>query len=271
MGTDREEEYLSDEEIEAMLMEGEPEEEEGAGDRPLYQRKWLKRGVGFLLVFVLAGNILAFWPQVYSMAAIQFLAKSAQLSQDESIQTYKEAVVVIRADNSKGTGFNIAEDGLILTNYHVVEGTRHPVVHFSDGRSYTADWVAGDAELDIALLQIEGNGLPILQLAEETAEPGTPFYVIGNPLFFYRIANEGELLGWHPVITPSRMMLSAPIYKGNSGSPVISQEGLVMAVVYATTEIRNQGRAQTVGLAVPIEHVRAFLREQLSLTDITDP
>lgn len=260
MGKDRDE-YLSDEEIEALLREPDPEDEEEAGERPLYERKGLKRGVVFLLVIILIGNLLAFWPQVYSMAAIQFLSKSAQLMQDETIQAYKEAVVVVRTEGGKGTGFNIAENGLILTNYHVVEGSTHPVVHFADGRSYPSDWVAGDERLDLALLRIEGEGLPILDLAQETEEAGASFYVIGNPLFFYRIANEGELLGWHPHIEPLRIMLAAPIYKGNSGSPVISDDGLVMGVVYATTQIVVNGNSQTVGLAIPIEHVKAFLAE----------
>lgn len=260
MGKNKEEEHLSDEEIEALLLEPDAEEEDEE-EPPIYERKWLKRGIGLLLALILVGNILAFWPQVYSMAAIQFLAKSAQLSQDETIQAYKEAVVVVRAGDSKGTGFNISDEGLIMTNYHVVEGTEHPVIHFADGRSYVSEWAAADEKLDLALLRIDGERLPALELAAETPEPGTTFYVIGNPLFFYRIANEGKLLGWHPVISPSRVMLAAPIYKGNSGSPVISKEGLVIGVVYATTDIQMEGIRQTVGLAVPVQHVRDFLRE----------
>lgn len=260
MSTDRDEGYLPDEEIEALLNESYSEEE--AGDQPLYQRKWLKQGIGFLLVFMLVGNILAFWPQVYSMHAIQFLKTSARLSQDESIQSYKKAVVVIKNNNRKGTGFNISKSGLILTNYHVVAGNPHPIAQFSDGRSFTADWVAGNEDMDIALLQITGDKLPVLPLAAQTEEAGTPFYVIGNPLFFHRIANEGVLLGWHPLLNPSRLMLSAPIYKGNSGSPVINREGLVIAIVYATTEVVVDGSMKTVGLAIPIEQVLAFLQEQ---------
>ena len=56
-------------------------------------------------------------------------------------------------------------------------------------------------------------------------------YVIGNPLFHNQIVNEGQILkGSHQ---NEVLMLSAPIYKGNSGSPVISSSGDVIGVVFA--------------------------------------
>lgn len=263
-----EDEHLTDEEIEAILLAGaeDANSDSELSGAPLFQRRWFKRVIGVTLTLMLLGNILAFWPTVYSMAAIQFLKTSAQLSQDEAVQLYKEAIVVVKADNRKGTGFAFTQDGMILTNAHVVGDSEQPVVHFADGSSHVAVVLADNSELDLALLRLkdsqESAEYSYLPLAEFTDVPGASFYVIGNPLFFFRIANEGVILGMHPSLEPSRVMLDAPIYNGNSGSPVINENGKVIAVVYATTKIEYNGQKQTVGLGIPVEHVRKFLQEE---------
>lgn len=237
------------------------EEEEGEPPVPLFQRKGIRRVLAFIFSLALVANILAFWPQVYSLAAIQFLVKSRELSQLQEIQEYKEAVVVVRAGESKGTGFNIAEDGLIITNQHVIEGgEQHIVVTFPSNEMYQAQVLVSDAQKDIAILDIEGEGLPALALEQGAGDfLGKPVYVIGNPLFFNQIANEGNVAGRLSDGGVERLMLDAPIYKGNSGSPVINQEGQVIAVVYATTKVNFDGKRIKVGLSIPIKDVQEHL------------
>lgn len=257
-----EEEYWNptEEEFEAAFLEDEDGEEEGLPK----QRVWLKRVIAFTLAIVLVGNILAFWPHIYSLAAIQFLVTSSELSQNEDIQQYREAVVVVRTDDSKGTGFHM-EGGWIVTNDHVVGSASETIVHFADGTSYIAEVVHTDAEVDLAVMKLSEDhaevpsDLPILPLAPDAEiEMGMPIYVIGNPLFFTRIANEGQVLGMSDGEVPL-LLLDAPIYKGNSGSPVINEEGEVIAVVFATTRLDPEGKNQKVGLAVPAAHVEELL------------
>jgi serine protease Do len=222
---------------------------------------------------MLFGNLLAFFPLVFNMQAIQFLKKTRELSQNQHIQQYKKAVVVVKADDRKGTGFNVDAQGLIITNQHVVEDAKFASVSFDEGGIYRAEVIVADASIDIAVLRIINSASEVTNrvfstLSIETRQQwnaGMPIYVIGNPLFFNRIANEGTVVGlislegWElPVMT-----IKAPIYKGNSGSPIINHEGNVIAVVFATTKVVHDGAKQKVGLAIPIQYLLKYIDTKL--------
>lgn len=251
-------ELFSEEEYDQYLREAEEEEPY----TPFFQSKWVKRGIAVIAALVLGANVLAFLPQIYSLAAIRFVTVSAQLSQSEEIQAYKQAVVVVTADDRKGTGFHLASaPGLIVTNRHVVEDAPVVNVAFPDGSRYSAQVVARDETVDLAIVKAkpaaEHVGLPLAPSSEGTA--GTPIYVIGNPLFFNGIANQGVVREAGSSREPPMMVLQAPIYKGNSGSPVIAEDGRVIGVVFATTRMDTDGGRERVGLAVPVERVHQLL------------
>lgn len=210
-------------------------------------------------------SVLSMWPQLFNFDTVEFLAVSRELSQNEDVQLYKESVVVVRAGDSKGTGFYFSEDGYIMTNHHVIEDAPEILVVFDGGESHLAEVVSSDPDIDISVLRInpEDTERPALEFTD-TWEPDMPVYIIGNPLFFNYIANKGEVIGLRPDHGQGApmLMLDAPIYKGNSGSPVINHEGEVVAVVYATTRIDHDGSRQRVGLAVPTEYFAEYLEGQ---------
>ncbi|MDQ0253481.1 serine protease Do [Evansella vedderi] len=239
------------------------DEEEEIDPKKKKTGKWLKVTIASILTVALLSNVLSLWPQLFNLASIEFLAISRELSQNEDVQAFKESVVVVRAGDSKGTGFYISNEGHIMTNYHVIDNLPQMVtVSFQDGKRYPASVVMEDPAIDIAILQIEGENLdrPVLEF-EETWEEGLPVYIIGNPLFFNFIANRGHVLD----LTPTRnrddpmLMIDAPIYKGNSGSPVINHDGKVVGVVYATTRVDYEGDRIRVGLAVPVDYFKKYL------------
>ncbi|WP_107838368.1 S1C family serine protease [Metasolibacillus meyeri] len=222
------------------------------------------RLIVYVMAFALIFNTFAIIFQIYSIPAIEFIKVSAKLSQQENIQQYKKAVVEISSENSKGTGFAISADGYIMTNEHVIDDALALTVVFPDNGLYKARVIASNPEVDLAILKVETEvELPYLPLADAFQANKQHVYVIGNPLYFTGIANEGvvleplQLKDWQEQV----IMLQAPIYKGNSGSPVLTEDGQVVGVVFATTKHDEHGR---IGLFIPIELVH---RELLSIED----
>lgn len=219
------------------------------------QKPSFPRWIAWLLAGALFLNVIAFFPQTFSIPALDFLYTSAKLSADADIQNYKKSVVVIETQNSKGTGFTITDDGYIITNHHVVSDESEVTVAFPEHGLFKGEVILTDERVDLALLKVEENDLPYLDLADSSAHIEQQKIVfIGNPLRFNGIANEGVVIG---VSDQTRLetevvMLDAPVYRGNSGSPVLNAEGDVVAVIYATLNHSEYGK---IGLAVPVEHI----------------
>lgn len=244
---------FTEEELEELFKAADEEEEQ---PRPLIGSPRFRKLVVIGLALMLCAQVLAFLPKTYSIDAIRFLAVSAELSLSDEIQRYKRSVVVVRTEEAKGTGFIVTADGLVVTNRHVVGDAQRPVVSLPSGDSYAAQVLAIHPKADLALLDLDAVRLPALPLADGYGgEAGLPVYIIGNPLFFNGIANKGETLGLLPVFDPPAIGLQAPIYKGNSGSPVISRNGAVIGVVYATSRIERDGAKRKIGLAIPVDRV----------------
>lgn len=110
---------------------------------------------------VLLVNTFAFVFELVSIPAVEFLKTSARLSAQEDIAAYKKSVVVIETGDSKGTGFSISSEGTIMTNYHVIEGNGQVTVSFPDDGRYVAKVTETYPAIDIALLEADGEGLPI--------------------------------------------------------------------------------------------------------------
>ncbi|WP_164215969.1 serine protease [Virgibacillus sp. YIM 98842] len=250
-------EEFDDEELYELVQEEKKKalEREKKNQEERTSKRRFPKWVFWLIAIALVFNIFALIPQTFSIPAIEFLQTSARLSAQDDIQTYKESVVVVETVDSRGTGFSISENGMIMTNHHVIEGEDEVTVAFPEVGLFNAEVTEQYPDIDLAILEVEkGDDLPYLSLAEEAAfQEDEHIYFIGNPLMFNGIANEGTIAGYTNLSSweESVVMLKAPVYRGNSGSPVINQAGEVIGVVFATLHHDVEGR---VGLFVPIDY-----------------
>lgn len=264
---DKEEQLTEEEFLELVLAEQQKALEEDRERRLKGASKTKKprftiRVIMYIMAFVLFFNTFAIVFQIYSIPAIEFIQVSTKLSKQDHIQEFKKAVVVVSTGESKGTGFAISPDGYIVTNEHVIDDALSLTVTFPDDGIYEAEVVASDPSVDLAVLKIQADNLPHLQLAKSlTLQEKEHVYFIGNPLYFTGIANEGTLLDytiprdWDKSV----MMMQAPVYKGNSGSPVISEKGEVVGIVFATMKDETEGK---VGLFVPIDYLHELIAKK---------
>jgi serine protease Do len=165
---------------------------------------------------------------------------------------------------SLGSGFVIREDGLIVTNRHVIVGARTVHVRLSDGREVPARIVGADAVTDLALLKIDAGHLPALRLgSSQTVSVGDPVIAIGNPYGLGQsvsagiVSARGRILEDDPYI--DFLQTDAAINRGNSGGPLMTRDGTVIGVTSAI--FSPSGGSVGLGFAIPAETVTAVARE----------
>src|SRR5262249_6819783 len=91
-----------------------------------------------------------------------------------------------------GSGFVIEPDGIILTNYHVVQGAERITVKFSDGRNLLAHVLGSDPDTDIALVKVPGTNFPVAPLGNsDSLRVGEWVCAIGNPLAYEHTVTVG--------------------------------------------------------------------------------
>ncbi len=163
--------------------------------------------------------------------------------------------------DSGGSGFVISRDGLIVTNFHVVEGATEVKVHLGD-RDYPAEVKGTDRSTDLALLKINaGNDLRYLELGNsDQVRVGDWTMVIGNPLNLDKtvttgvISAKGRAIGISDVSFENFIQTDAAINFGNSGGPLVNLRGEVVGIATAI----NWG-AENIGFAVPVNTLKEIL------------
>ncbi len=178
----------------------------------------------------------------------------------------------------RGSGFIVSQDGYILTNNHVVARGERITVELLDGRSLPARLVGRDPTTDIAVLKIEADNLPTVDLGDsETAEIGELVMAIGNPGSSFGsalpftvttgiISAKGRQLGiirqaagGSNYAIEDLIQTDAVINPGNSGGPLVNYRGEVIGINTAIASVT--GFYQGYGFAIPISLARDVMED----------
>ena len=187
------------------------------------------------------------------------IARSNQLAREESLDALKQAVVSIECAGHSGTGFNISPEGLIVTNAHVVDDGGFVTLLFPQGehRVYVSSEITVINGVDLALIDIDGQDLPCVELAGSYPEAGDEVIFIGNPLGYDWTISEGLVVGMVYADGIPAISLEGPVHPGSSGSPVFDADSKVTGVVFAMLTDREGA-----GLAIPISYLSEYMNEQ---------
>ncbi len=181
-----------------------------------------------------------------------------------------------------GSGFIINEEGQILTNNHVINGSREITVTLSDKKKYPARVLGTDSRNDIALLQIKADKkLPFVRLGEsDNIQVGQKVLAIGNPfglegtLTTGIVSSVGRSLQGDNGRLEGLIQTDAAINPGNSGGPLLDSHGNVIGIntaIYGSQTASGQAGSIGIGFAMPISRAKAILDEYRKTGKISRP
>lgn len=175
-----------------------------------------------------------------------------------------DSVVLVQGDTSsggvQGSGFvyNFADRTVVLTNYHVVQGTTGLSVTFSDGHGYSATVLGTDPYSDLAVLSVNAplsEFKPVTIVSSAPLRVGEPVIAIGNPYGLVGSLTTGVVSATGRTITEDTaggyaianiIQTSTPINPGNSGGPLLNSVGNVVGITAAIVS-----DSQGLGFAIP--------------------
>jgi serine protease Do len=200
---------------------------------------------------------------------------------------------------AQGTGFFLSDDGYILTNNHIVESAVKVMVSTLQGQDYVAKVAGTDPQTDLALLKIEGKGLPSAQFGDSAAlKVGEWVLAIGNPFGLEHtvtagiVSAKGRQLGTGGNVPEYQdyIQTDAAINRGNSGGPLVNMRGEVIGITSniltpaggniglgfaipsnmaknVVTQLKEKGRVVRGRIGVTITPITEDVKDNLKLRD----
>jgi serine protease Do len=176
-------------------------------------------------------------------------------------QARKSLVLVQSGRRGNGAGTILHPDGLVVTNAHVVQ-SKSPKIILWDGRSFQGKLLAFDKTIDLAILSVDGDGLPAMELGNGAdLRPGHWVVALGHPWGVMGASTAGMVISVGKPLEGmpyggELIQVGLHLRPGHSGGPMVDGSGRLVG-------INTMISGPYVGLAVPIQTVKRFLKQSL--------
>ena len=166
-------------------------------------------------------------------------------------QAAKSVAVVYAADGS-GSGFLVSADGLLLTNQHVVGGSKYVKLKWADGSETLGEVIRADARRDVALVKTEAKARAPLALRHGAVQQGETVFAIGTPLEdrLQNTMTKGIVSATRTYEGQPFIQSDVGVTHGNSGGPLIDEKG---AVIGLTVMGLHPDESKSLNLFIPID------------------
>lgn len=223
----------------------------------------------WLVATALAGSSFGYVVgQAVGSSTVSWAAEEVVAAQEETtVRVAREAtptVVSVTRNGGSGSGIIVRQDGVIITNAHVVGNSRVVEVSLADGRKFQGAVLDRDPTIDIAVVRIQATGLPTARIGDsDRLAAGQMAVAIGNPLGLERTVTSGVISAVNR--NPRGFELSgliqtdAAINPGNSGGPLLDSQARVIGI----NTVMLQGAAG-LGFAVPINLAHDMVEQVLT-------
>lgn len=183
---------------------------------------------------------------------------------EAAAQRMLRSVVQVRTSSGSGSGFVIDDQGHVMTNHHVISGSRTVRLVLPDGSTVSGRVIGSNRSSDIAVIQADGLRLPAAELGTSgDLRIGEPVIAVGSPLGLNGTVTSGIVSAvdrQSPRSSQSLVQTDASINPGNSGGPLVNMDGQVVGV---NTSIATMGQGSGnigIGFAVPIDEAANIAR-----------
>ena len=196
-------------------------------------------------------------PPIANSAPPVASAPGTEVSLPDVVERLSPSVVTVRTAAGSGSGVVYRPD-VVVTNEHVVGGSRDVTVDFADGTSSPGEVLATDASTDLAVIRTARGGLPVPTYRTELPRPGETVLTIGSPLGFENTVTAGIVSATNRQIPGSAaegralvdlIQVDAAISPGNSGGALLDAGGRVIGINEAY--IPPNAGAVSIAFAIP--------------------
>ena len=191
------------------------------------------------------------------------------------VKLIQDAYLRVHPVPGVGSGFIVDKSGSVLTNAHVVMGSREIKVTLEDGRVFPGEVRGFDTVMDLAVVQIDATDLPVPRMAEENnlkigqmaIAIGSPLGLVGGPTVTAGVISAlNRSIQTEVTFMEGLIQTDAAINPGNSGGPLISSDGMVIGINSAIIPF-----AQGIGFAIPIQPAMWIARQLIEHGEVVRP